>query len=260
VSVDTDVDRARERVADEREWTTEKHRAFEDFADAVAEIDVATPGGTVAFGGPTAVATTNESRAGVSAVLDAFEEHLDPYSGDARESPDTVHEAVATEFSAELAVSLCGGDSAGMLTPQLKGVVQAETRSRIDELDVMGRALEREDVSLDSVDDAAGEICGWFVEHNPTPLPELGFDRLRDCHETIEGHRERLDAVAAERQDHLHATTGSSAAVGIDHRVLVEYLYAGFPVSYPALATLARLDDACKEAQRSLRAHLVARA
>jgi len=260
VNVDTDVERARERVADEREWTAEKRRAFERFADAVAEIDAGTPGGAAAFGGPTAVATASNSSTGVSAVLDAFEEHLGPYSGDAQETPETVHQAVATEFSAELAVSLCGGDSAGVLTPQLKQVVQAETQSRLDELDVMGRALEREIESLSTVEEPIGEVCKWFVEHNPTLLDELGFDQLRAWHETLDDHRERLDAVAAERQQHLHATTGGSGTVGIEHRVLVEYLYAGFPASYPALATLARLEDACREAQRSLRAHLVARA
>jgi len=260
MSVDTDVDRARERVADEREWTTEKHRAFERFETAVAEVDAGTSGGSTAFGGPTAVATASNSSAGVSAVLDAFEEHLGPYSGDAQETPETVHQAVATEFSAELAISLCGGNSAGTLTPQLKQVVQAETQSRLDELDAMGRALEREADSLSAVDAAVADICEWFVAHNPTPLEDLGFDRLRAWHETLDDHRERLDAAAAERQEHLDATTGASGAVGIEHRVLVEYLYAGFPSTYPVLATLARLEDACQEAQRSIRAHLVARA
>lgn len=260
MSVETDVDRARDRVADEREWTAEKHRAFERFADAIAELDAGTSGGSAALGGPTAVATASHSSAGVSAVLDAFEEHLGPYSGDAQETAETVHQAVATEFSAELAVSLCGGDSAGTLTPQLTQIVQAETQSRLAELDVMGRALEHEAESLSGVDTAVREVCEWFVEHNPTPLENLGFDRLREWHETLDEHRDRLDAVAAERQHHLDATTGGSGAVGIEHRVLVEYLYAGFPASYPALATLARLEDACQEAQYSLRAHLVARA
>jgi hypothetical protein len=124
----------------------------------------------------------------------------------------------------------------------------------------MGRALECEIESLSAVEEAISAVCEWFVEHNPTPLEALGFARLRAWHDTIDDHRERLDAVAAERQRHLHATTGGSGAVGIEHRVLVEYLYAGFPASYPALATLARLEDACREAQRSIRAHLVARA
>lgn len=259
MSVDTDLDRARERVDREREWTSEKRRAFERFADTVAEIEVATPGQGGTLGGPTTVATSGTPTAGVSAVLDAFEDHLGPYSGDAQEAPETVHGAVATEFSTELAVSLCGADSAGALTPQLKQVVRTETQRRLDELDVMGRALEREADSLDTVDEVVQTVCDWFVEHNPTPLSELGFEELRAWHETLDDHRERLDAVATERQRHLGAATGSSGAVGIEHRVLVEYLYAGFPASYPALATLARLGDACKEAQRSVRAHLVAR-
>lgn len=260
MSVETGVDRARERVERERSWTAEKRAAFEQFADAIAEIEAGAGGQTATFGGPTAVATRSETTAGVGAVLDAFEEHLGPYSGDAQETPETVHQAVATEFSSELAVSLCGGDSAGVLTPQLKQVVQVETQSRLDELAVMETVLEREAESLVAVDDAIGAVCEWFVEHNPTPLSAVGFDRLRDWHETLDTHRERLDAVAADRQRHLDATTSAGGSVGIEHRVLVEYLYAGFPASYPALATVARLAAACDEAQRSLRAHLVARA
>lgn len=259
MSVETDIDLAINRARREQDWTAEKRQAFDRFTDAVAEVDPATSVSMTTVGGPTAVATTTSNTAGVGAVLDAFEEHLGPYSGDAQEDPETVHEAVATEFSAELAVSLCGGDSAGALTPQLKQVVQTEARTRIDELDVMERALEGEVASLSSVDDTVGDVCAWFLEHNPTPLSELGFEALRARHETLEQYRDRLEAVATERQCHLDATTSSSGAVGIEHRVLVEYLYAGFPSSYPALATVARLEEACREAQRSLRAHLVAR-
>lgn len=261
MTVETDVARALERVQAEQEWTDEKQAAFERFADAVESIE---PGrnrpSTATLGTTTAVRNTAPGRgASVTAVLDAFEEHLAPYSGDSTDAHDSVHEAVAAEFSADIAVALCGGDSAGVLTPELKEVVHSDTSRRLDELGVMQRALDREVDSLRAVDTGISAVCEWFVEHNPTPLSELGFDELRAWHDRIEVHRASLSDIAANRQEFVRSSTGGPEAVGIKQRVLVEYLYTDFEATYPALATIARLEETCREAQRTIRGHLTRR-
>jgi hypothetical protein len=40
----------------------------------------------------------------------------------------------------------------------------------------------------------------------------------------------------------------------------MEYLYADFKHTYPALSTVTRLDQTCQQAQRAVRDHLVRRA
>lgn len=261
MSVETAIEQARSRVADEQTFTSEKRAAFERFRADLADIDASQPsGGAIGGGGPTRVVSAHTSGTDVSAVLSAFETHLGEYCGDATDTHDSVHEAVAAEFSTELAVSLCGGDSAGTLTPQLKQVVVAETNDRLAELQVMERALDREAESLAAVGDPVESVCSWFSTHDATPLTDLGFEALRERHDELASHREALTAAAAERQETLHATTGGPDAVGIEQDVLVEYLYAGFEATHPALATLARLDSLCADAQRTVRAHLCARA
>lgn len=261
MSVETDVGRALDRAQAELEWTGEKRAAFERFAETVAGMDAArAQASQTTLGATTAVETpAGNTGASVTAVLDAFDEHLAAYSGDSTERHDSVHQAVAAEFSADMAVALCGGDSAGVLTPELKKVVLSESDRRLDELRVMERALEREIDSLQSVDASVSSVCEWLVEHNPTPLSELGFEQLRTWHDRIDDHRASLSDVATQRQEHVRSATGGPEVVGIEQQVLIEYLYTDFESTYPALATVARLDDACDDAQRSIRTHLTRR-
>lgn len=270
MTVRTRVDQAIERVATERSWTVEKRRKVEAFADDVAELEPAaapaggaSPGASLgagpAAGGWTATEQSAAGGVGTSAVLECFDEHLAAYSGTPDETPETVHDCVAEEFSSELAVALCGGDTSGALTPSLKRAVVEAAQSRRAELDVTATALRRERASLEDARDAIEPITGWFVEHDPTPLSDLGFERLRDWHERIDEHRAALDDVAAERQVHLDRTTTHDGAVGVDHDVLATYLYAEFEVSHPVLATVASLADCCRSAQRAIRDHLVRR-
>lgn len=260
MTVTTDIHHARERVADEREWTAEKRQAFDRFAAEIADIDARSPTPAAGpTGGPTTVASASNAGGGVSAVLSAFEEHLQEYSGEPTETAESVHQAVAAEFSTDIAVSLSGGQNGATLTPQLKQVVVAETKRRLGELGVMEQALEREDESLATAQETVATVCGWLVEHNPTSLSELGFEELRARHETLDEHREALQAAAAERQAYLTGATGGSKAVGIEHTVLVEYLYTGFGSDHPALATVSRLDECCETAQRTLRDRLTRR-
>lgn len=284
MTVTSAIDRARERVERERDRTETKRAALDQFHREVREIEPdhqPQSGGAGGVGGASGAAGTagpsgglpggsaggaqsrsrgqNNSGGGCKAVRRAFAEHVEAYSGDAQESHDTVHEAIAAEFSDEVAMSLASADAGGWLTPQLKRAVLSETERRQAELSVMETALEREASALASADEAQTAVIDWLVEHNPTPLSELSFDELAAWHAHLDAHRDRLDAAADERQSHLDRTTGEGGQVGIEHEVLAEYLYAEFDSTHPALAAFTRLDEACDSAQRTLREYLTRR-
>jgi hypothetical protein len=220
VTVETHVDDARRRVASERERTDEKRTAFERFDEAVRTVDPETPGGSGgpggggSGGGPSASGrlpgasggdaaagggSASPSGEGCRAVRRAFAEHVEPYGGDARESPETVHEAIATEFSREVAVSLASADGGGWLTPQLKRAIVSETARRRSELTATARALDRERESLAAAGETVTAVVDWLVDNDPTPLSTLGFEALADRHERLAALRDRLDDAAARR-------------------------------------------------------------
>jgi hypothetical protein len=275
-SLQTAVDTARERVAAERERTTAKREAVDEFQRRVREVDPEPLGGTDSAGtpgpgsgapgvGPQRGASGTQSRvggggSGCRAVRRAFADCLGDVAGDADERHDTVHEAIAAEFSEEVAVALATADGGGRLTPTLRAGVLDETRRRRAELSVMASALEREAGSLAAAAELVGETTDWLREHNPTPLSSLSFDELAARHRRLDDHRDRLDRAVAARQSFLDESTGEAARVGIRHEDLVAYLYGGRDTGHPVLVTLGRLDGLCDEAQRTLRAHLVCRA
>lgn len=269
--VETYVDRAIRRVDRERDRLADKREAFQRFDAAVESVAAdapAVPSGGVGSGATTGVGpgSTRSGTGGrdgddsLRAVRRAFREHVAPHGGDAEESFETVDEAIAGELSTEVAAALAaGGGTAGGFPPQLKRAVRSETDRRLRELAVTTRALERERASLVDAGETVTTVVGWFTRTDDVPLDELDFPALAARHDRIDGLRGRLDDLADRRGAHVHASTGTDGTVGIDHRVLAEYLYAGFEPTYPVLATVARLGDICDRAQRALRDHLVRR-
>jgi hypothetical protein len=277
--VTSGIDAARERVEHEQERTADKQRALDQFDEAVREIepDEQPSGGSAGIHGGggggmrgdglgssgaaagSASSSQSSTGGGCRAVRRAFAEYVQPYSGDAGETHDSVHEAIAAEFSNEVAVSLASADAGGWLTPQLKQGIISETNRRRAELSVMDTALQREQTSLASAMESQRAVVDWLVEHNPTPLSELSFDELAAWHHRLDDLRDQLDAAADERQAHLDGVSGESGQVGIKHEVLAEYLYAEFEATHPALSTFARLDELCAEAQATIREHLTRR-
>jgi hypothetical protein len=268
-AVETAVDRALGRVARERDRIAEKRAAFERFQSAVASVAADAPSGSApatdgtgagAGGAWTRTATGGDGDDALREVRQAFVDHVQPYGGDAEEDVDTVDEAIATELSAEVAAVLAGGAGVGGgFPPPVKRAIASETDRRLRELSVTARALERERESLEAARETVEGVVGWFVAHDDVPLGTVGFDELATRHRRIGGLRGRLDELAARRSDHVRASTGSDGVVGIEHRSLVEYLYAGFECTYPVLTTVARLGDLCADARRAVRDHLVRR-
>lgn len=146
------------------------------------------------------------------------------------------------------------------LTGELQSAVITRCRTRRHELRAIDAALGHEIEHLDGAVEAVTSVTDWLVDTNETPLTDLGFDALRTRHEALATHRERCEEVAVERQAFLRRTTSWNAQAGVSHRRLVERLYRAFPVDFPVLATVVRLEDVCADCQRIVRDHLTRRA
>jgi hypothetical protein len=259
--VETYVDQALTRVAAEREAVGAKRDAFEAFVRRVRDISpesvpASSTGATSAGIHRHAPATTGR---GCRRVRTAFAETVRPHSVDDVDGEESLLETIRAEFTEPLAMALAPTTEASF-TAEFKAMLVSEARTRRAEATALERALEREAHQLDDAGDPVETIIGWVVERNETPLTDLGFDALEARHETLADHRTRCDEIAGKRQWFLERTTGSEGEAGVPHRRLVPYLYGDFPVDHPILATVASLEETCRECQRAVRDHLVRRA
>lgn len=262
MAVDTYIEQARTRVRAEQEATDEKLDAYETFIRRVGDLQTdQTPSsvaGVTAAGG-THLSTDASSTDRCRTVRTAFAETIRPHSVADIEETESLLETIHEEFTDAIAVALAPTTEASF-TPELKRMVVAEAQSRRSEATALQMALEREEAHLDDAAEAVDDIIAWIVDTNGTPLTDLGFDALEQRHEALAGHRDRCEEVARDRQELLQATTNNGIDAGVRHRSLVPYLYQEFPVDHPVLATVATLDAACQECQRTVRDHLARRA
>jgi hypothetical protein len=260
VPVETHVARARSRADAEREAVDAKHSALGAFVDRVEALSPE----------PTSPAPEVTATAGVRpgngsstddrcrSVREAFAGTVRPHSVDDADDAEPLLETIGSELAESIAVALAPTTDTSF-SPELKRMVVSAAVSRRAETAVMRRALEREIAALEPAEETVDIVTAWVADEDETPLTELGFEPLRRRHESLAEHRDQCEALARDRQSFLQGTTSQSAEVGIDHRSLVAYLYADFPVDYPVLATAARLDDICADCQRAVRDHLTRR-
>ncbi|MFC4249432.1 hypothetical protein ACFOZ7_21285 [Natribaculum luteum] len=263
MTVTTTVDRALERVRTERDAVQDKRAALERFVARVEDVSVdPTPPPTRASttaGGGTLAARSSPTDGGRHEVRTAFAETVRSHSVDDLDDDESLLETIASELSDSIATAL-GSTPDGAFTPDLKRAVLSSTRDRVDETQVVAAALDREATHLADVRDEIATITDWLVDADDTPLSECEFDELATRHDRLAAHRERCDRLVRDRQAHLAETTNQTAKGAVAHRTLVTYLYDDFPVDYPVLATVVRLDAVCADCQRAVRDHLVRRA
>ncbi|MBB6646999.1 DUF7260 family protein [Halobellus ruber] len=271
MSQTTYIDAAAERVEAERAAADAKRAGMKSFLDRVADLSAdSSPAGTsgVAGTGGLARRTETSGAGGCESVRTVFAETVHPKAlaenVDASAEPDVSESASLTatirrELTESIAVAVAPASNVPF-SPGLKRGILTEARRRRAELDVLCRALDRESESLQAAADTVASVSSWIAAADETPLTELGFDALRRRHESLATHRDRCDDAVADRQSALASTTAVGADAGLRHRDLVGSIYEGLAVDFPVVVTLARLDDACRECQRSVRAHLVRRA
>lgn len=263
MSVDTYIERAQICVRAEQEAIDEKLDAYERFIRQVTELEAdqtpSSAAGITTAGGVTRISTDASGPDRCRTVRTAFDQTIRPHSVADLDEPESVLDTVREEFTDTIAVALAPTTDASF-TPELKRMVVAEARSRRAEASALRKALGREDAHLDDAADTIGDIIAWIVDANETPLTDLGFDALKQRHETLASHRDRCEDVARDRQEFLQARTNDGIDAGVRHRILVPYLYQEFPVDHPVLATVATLEETCRACQRAVRDHLIRRA
>lgn len=266
MSQTTHIDAARDRVTAERAAAADTRAGMASFVDRVTDLSTASsPTGTSGVGGTGGLAHRTElsGSGGCEAVRTAFAETVHPHTAASGESDASTSQPLTAvirgELTESIAIALAPASSVPF-SPELKRGILTEARHRQSELDVLCRALDRESASLDAAADTVGSVSSWIAAADETSLSGLGFDALRYRHETLAAHRERCDDAVADRQFTLASTTAVDADAGLRHRDLVGNVYEGLSVDHPVLATLVRLDDACRTCQQAVRAHLVRRA
>jgi hypothetical protein len=262
MSVETHIQRARTRVQAERDAVDARAGAYDAFIDRVRDVPTAptpsaTPKATAAAGALSRGGASTDDRC--RTVRNAFAETVRPHSIDDVDEPESLLETVQDELSDSIAVALAPTTEPSF-SPGVKDAVVSVASTRRTEATVLRRALVREDTRLERAGELVDDVTGWITRADESPLSDLGFGALKRRHETLASYRDRCDARAERRQEFLRGTTNEGVDIGIRHRRLVSYLYEDFPVEFPVLATIVRLDAVCAKCQRAVRRHLVRRA
>lgn len=267
MTITTHVHDALDRVQREQEHVSEKLSAVGRFADRAREVPAGSPRkqtGTAratAGGGPSPAAITTQNDSSTDRcrqVCEAFAETVGAVRSAGSEESASLSAALRDELGDDVALALAPGTGSGF-TPDVKRAVLAAATRRRTELRAMEQALATEADSLHTAAAELDEVTDWLAQTDETPLLELGFEALRERHETLAHHRTRFERLVGDRQQVLNGTTSHEAAAGVSHRALVASLYDGFPTDYPVLATVARLDGVCDDCQRAVRDHLTRR-
>ncbi|ELZ44135.1 hypothetical protein C464_14910 [Halorubrum coriense DSM 10284] len=275
MTVETHVDRARDRVAAERDATADERRAYERFRSAVASVPTvaAGDGGSAGNGfgagtgsgpvggGVRAVAggANASSTDGCRRVREAFAETVRPHSVPDGSGGEPLLATVREELGDSVAVALSPKTDHDFTRP-VASAVESAVDDRLAELAVFDRTLEREAASLRSAGETVHGVTDWLSTADETPLSALGFDDLRRRHEALGERIEACETLLADRQSDLDRTASRGASVGLRQRSTVAYLYDDFPVSHPVLSTVTRLVETLRECGRAVRDHLVRRA
>jgi hypothetical protein len=264
MTVETHIQQALDRVREEQDAIDGKQTAYKRFVSGVEKTSTDPPTtqrGDLQTTSP--VATMSSTPSGGSKnrerVRELFSKTVSPRSTADIDDPETLLETIAAELSDQVAVALAPQNATTGFTAGLKQGVLSEAAQRRRELRAMGRALDRERASLVAAEDTIDEILEWIVDANETALTELGFEALRARHERLDEFHDRCGTIARERQPLLHASTSADAQIGIAHQELMKCLYVTFPVAYPVLSTVVRVEQVCDECQRAIRDHLIRR-
>lgn len=258
----TNIKRAQTRVRTKEEGIDNKLDAYETFISRVQRLQTdqisTSVAGVTAVGGTTHLSTDTSSSDGCQTVRAAFAETIYPHIVADPDEAESLLETISEEFTDAIAVVLTPTTKVSF-TADIKQAVLAEARSRRSETAVLQQALAREKSHLNDMAVVIDDIIAWIDTVNEMPLTDLGFDALKQRHETLTDHRNCCEDIVRSRQAFLQQTTNDCVDAGIRHRSLISYLYQDFPVDHPVLATVTTLTQPCQRCQRTIRDHLVRR-
>ena len=263
--IETHIDSAMTRVEREQTHFDAERRAYERFQSGIASLSpqpaTATSVSPSAAGGAISVAGGSQHDAATTdadRVRELFTETVRPHSVANLDTEEPLLETIRKELGDSLAFVLASETDADV-TPQVQSAICSKAQQRLQEITAMSSALDRETESLQAAAQDCQTATEWVEKHNQTSLLKFGFPELQQRHEQLSAHRERCDERLLARQETFHSTMSRDTQVGLEHRSLLTFLYQEFPVSYPILSTVTRLDGLLADCQRSVRDHLTQR-
>ena len=244
----------RRRCAGERE-------SFEAFRSALADVETVGRAESAAAESatPAAVHAVGASEAGsddgVRRMCEAYRRTVMAVPHYDEEYGEPLAENLAREFGADVAAAVAG---ASTVTDSLRDAVDDAAAASRTERDEFVDLLDREGTSLRTVECGLDETADRLDDVDPRECPPAsdGFDELSGHYGVVEGLRERLDDLAADRQRTLasHRRTLSDGVPSV-----TEFLYSDADETFPVLARVAETGERLDAAERRITGRLARR-
>ena len=236
------LDEAREAIAAERDRASEELAAFEAFARRIRTLEPSQP--RLSDGGVPLV-DAGQGPDELAVVRQAYRETVMAVAHHDTEFGETLQEAIAAEFSPEVAAAVANG---GQLTPGLHAALLRGASNACDRREQILRDLSDEQEAVD----AATGTLGPAVETARTALeatdsattPELVAEADRLAY-----HESRVEELLADRQTTIHSVEQERAAW---YDYIYGELWSPHPVLSAGTATLDRLSAARDQIARRL--------
>lgn len=256
-----DLTRARRVVRDEHRETERQQQGFSQFRQTVAELDATSGVGSDVSATPSSPGWSTGAAVSVSAGTDdrcrrvraAFEEHVLPH---VEAEAGSVTATLASELSAEVALALAAEGGGNQFTGPLRSAILEYVDQRLAEGEVMRRALAHERESLDAAVDLLKRVDRELPDVDDSVTVLSTDEELWDRRQRAESLASDLETALSERQSTLDTVLASEVKAGIAHDTVVEYLFGGRDVTYPALDALVRGLRECRRRVDALDAAL----
>jgi hypothetical protein len=244
------LDRALRTARAERRRTSDECSAFRAFYDRVAELTTAPAAETVTTrqsvlaAGPTSGVAVDEVRTAYEETVMAVPHYDDEYG-------DGFAESFAAEFGDDVAAAFAGAQT---VTGPLRAGVLAGTKEALVERETFLDLIDRETESLSELRDGTEEVVETIRSADARPLSDRAVGELWGLQSMLDRQRERVDALAADRQRAIADQRVELTRLDTD---LQTYLYRDVPETYPGLAALASLGRVVEAADQRVERALV---
>jgi hypothetical protein len=214
------LDRAAERIAEEKRSLLRECEAFETFRESVSR---------------SRTATGNEGTRTAS-LLKAYQKTVMSTPDFEATYNEPVSESLEAEFTPSLANALQQDEP---VTQQFKRDLLVGTNAAIESRTRFVRALEAECKSIRTVQKAVLNIEDMLQEMPACSLRCLRFERFVDVWDTYEHAVERCDRCSEQRQRHIAELKTINNQANVEPHALNVYLYDELKTQFPALRALA---------------------
>lgn len=255
--VEAKTTEVREVLRAERRRTVTERRAFEAFANRVADVELPNQragtsdsgggrGGHGAAVGPSSLSISTGREAPVSAVRRAYEETVMAVSFYDTEYGDDYEESLREEFGPEVATAVTDPDCFG---PAAKSALVAAVKRATAERAHLIETCEHERESIDGLVDTLLSTASELDTIGAAKPRGASYGSLEARWTRLKTLRERCEAAAVERQAAIDDRR-ERHALPIDEPDICAYLYQPLDVTYPILSVCASLAERATSLQR----------